>query len=47
MSTGITYVVLIWEHDQLARHLAGLKDVEHGQSLSYCETVIQLIVNDL
>lgn len=47
MTADITYVVLIWENDQLARHLAGLEDVEHGQSLGNSEAVVQLIMNDL
>lgn len=29
----MTYMMLVWEHDKLARHAAGLENVEHGQTL--------------
>ncbi len=42
----ITYVVLVWEHEEPARDVARLQHVEHGQALSDTETVVQLVVDD-
>jgi hypothetical protein len=42
-----SYVVLVREHEQLARHLLRLQDVERGQALGDGEAVVQLAVDDL
>lgn len=40
-------MVLIRKHEQLARHLLGLQDVEGGEALGHGEAVVQLAVDDL
>lgn len=40
-------MVLIREHEQFARHLLSLQDVERGQALGDGEAVVQLAVDDL
>ena len=44
---SLTYVVLIGEHQQLARHLLCLEDVERRQALGDGEAVVQFAVDDL
>lgn len=43
----LTYMMLIGEHDKLARHTASLKDVEHGQTLRDWQAIIELVMDYL
>ena len=43
----LTYVVLIGKHEQLARYLPCLQDVEGRQALRDGEAIVQFAVDDL
>lgn len=40
-------MMLIGEHDKLARHATSLKDVEHSQALRDWQTIVELVMDDL
>jgi prephenate dehydrogenase len=40
-------MVLVGEHDKLARDVAGLQHIEHCQAFRYRETIIKFTVDDL
>lgn len=44
---AITYVVLVWEHDEAAGDPARLEHVEHGKTFRDGQSVIQFVVNNL
>lgn len=47
MRCMLTYMILVREHDKLARHATNLEGVEHCQALRDWQTIIELVMDDL